>query len=128
MPLDIVFNLIYSNPIEMANKIQKRRSKKESTDKEQEVSESLATILKDQLGEDDDTLRLIKQLEKQDPNAEDNKKEEKIEKDRTNYRRCPNCGLDTLFVNNVCSECGYKLARNNKIAQDRYSTICEDEE
>lgn len=111
-----------------------KKKKKEKIGEEEEVSESLATILREELGEDDDTLSLIKQLE--DPqrfDAIDEKKEKNaLTKDQTQYRRCTECGLDTLFINGVCSECGHKFARTKKNSKietlDSYGNIPEDDE
>ena len=113
------------------NKITKKRTL-ESHNVDDETAESLADILREELGEDKDTLSLIKQVLKQEAYIEDESEDSRnIKKDQTDYRRCPACGLDSLFINNICSECGHKLTRreiNDKIDSEDANPPTEDEE
>lgn len=109
--------IIRHKPIAKKKKKQKKTTEPEDLSEDLCLEEEVATMLKTEYGEDTEILKIIDEMEKQ--SKEDSKQTRDQDEDEdSDFRRCPNCGLDTLFIDKMCSECEYCLKSKKKKDED----------
>lgn len=98
----------------------KKKATEEDFKDNSKLEEQIASMLENEYGEDTDVLQLIEELEK---TPEDESQEEAHAKDGENsdIRKCRNCGIEALFINGTCTECGHDLSEKDSEADEEES-------
>jgi hypothetical protein len=94
--------------------------KEEDYQEDSKLEEEIASMLESEYGKDTEVLQLIEELEKA-PEEDTQSEAHSKETDQSDIRKCRNCGIEALFINDVCTECGHSLTDHQEEPEEEDS-------